>query len=274
MFPVLFDFGRHDLPLLGETHLFLPTYGVLFASGALLAWWWFIRRGRTLDVADEKLFNLSFYTLLAGIIGAKVALVWVDWEFYSGDPWKMLGVLRSAGVLMGGVIGGAVVFVLYALRQRLPLHRLGDAIAAPLALGQSIGRLGCLAAGCCWGKTCDPAHPLAITFQNPLAREQTGVPLNVALLPTQAIQMVNDLLLALLLAWLWRRRIQPAGTVFWIYVVLYSLTRGLIEFWRGDSQRGLYFGDAISTSQLVSLAGLILGLTMLLREFGRRRQAA
>jgi len=274
MFPVLFDFGRHDLPLLGETHLFLPTYGVLFASGALLAWWWFIRRGRTLDVVEEKLFNLSFYTLLAGIVGAKVALVWVDWEFYAGDPWKMLGVLRSAGVLMGGVIGGAVVFVLYALRQGLPLHRLGDAIAAPLALGQSIGRLGCLAAGCCWGKTCDPTHPLAITFQNPLAREQTGVPLNVALLPTQFIQMVNDLLLAVVLAWLWRRRIEPAGTVFWIYVVLYSLTRGLIEFWRGDSQRGLYFGDAISTSQLVSLAGLILGLTMLLREFVRRRQAA
>jgi phosphatidylglycerol:prolipoprotein diacylglycerol transferase len=274
MFPVLIDFGRYDLPLLGETHLFLPTYGVLFASGALLAWWWFIRRGRTIEVVDEKLFNLSFYTLLAGIVGAKVALLWVDWEFYSGDLWRMLGVLRSAGVLMGGVIGGAVVFVLYALRQGLPLHRLGDAIAAPLALGQSIGRLGCFAAGCCWGKTCDPNFPLAVMFVNPLAREQTGVPLNVALLPTQLIQMVNDLLLALVLTWLWRKRIEPAGTVFWIYVVFYSLTRGLIEFLRGDRQRGLYFGDTVSTSQLVALAGLILGVTMLVRAFGRHRQAA
>ena len=50
MFPTLIDFGTHDLPLLGETHLFLPTYGLLFASGTVLAWWWFTVRARGLDV--------------------------------------------------------------------------------------------------------------------------------------------------------------------------------------------------------------------------------
>jgi phosphatidylglycerol:prolipoprotein diacylglycerol transferase len=274
MFPILFDFGTHDLPLLGETHLFLPTYGVLFATGALIAWWWFIRRGRLLDIPDDRLFNLSFYTLLAGIIGAKIALITVDWRFYSSNPEEIVGVLRSAGVLMGGVIGGAVVFVLYATKQGLPLFRLGDAIAAPLALGQAIGRLGCLAAGCCWGKSCDPHNPIAITFTNSVARSQTGVPLNVALIPTQAIQMVNDLTLAVVLAWLWRRRIKPAGTVFWIYVVLYSITRGLIELWRGDRQRGLYLGDSVSTSQLIAIAGILFGLAMIVRSVRQSRQRA
>ncbi len=274
MFPVLLDFGTYDLPLLGETHVFQPTYGFLFASGALVAWWWFIRRGRSLGVADEQLFNLSFYTLLAGILGAKLALIAVDWRSYQANPGELLGVLRSAGVLLGGVVAGAIVFVGYAARQRLPLYRLGDAIAAPLALGQAIGRLGCLAAGCCWGKVCDPHNPFAITFTDPVAREQTGVPLDVPLWPTQPIQLVNDLALAVLLAWLWRRRIEPAGTVFWIYVVLYAVTRSVIELWRGDSQRGLYFGGTVSTSQLIAAAGLLFGLAMLLRGFGRRRRAA
>jgi len=271
--PLLVDFGRHDLPWFGETHLFLPTYGALFALAALVAWSWFLRRGRALGVADDRLFNISFYSLLGGIVGAKLALVALDWRTYLADPAALAGVLRSAGVLMGGVIGGAVVFVLYARRQGLPLHALGDAVAAPLALGQAIGRLGCFAAGCCWGRSCDPRHPLAVTFRNPVAHEQTGVPLGVPLVPVQLIQLASDLLLALLLAALWRRRLEPPGTVFWLYVVLYGLTRGTIEFWRGDVQRGLHFGGTLSTSQSIAIVAVALGAVMLVSGVVRRRRA-
>jgi phosphatidylglycerol:prolipoprotein diacylglycerol transferase len=269
MFPTLIDLGTYDLPLVGEVHLALPTYGALFAVATVLAWWWFLRRGRMLEVPEEKLFNLSFYTIIAGIIGAKLTLVVIDWERYSQHPGELWGTLRSAGVLMGGVIVGAAVFVLYARRQGLPLHRLGDAIAAPLALAQGIGRLGCHTAGCCWGVRAAEHSRLCVTFTDPAARAQTGVPLNEPLVPTQLYQMGNDLLLALLLTWLWKRRMQPAGSVFWIYVVLYSLTRGLIEFWRGDVQRGLYFGGSVSTSQLIAVVTLVLGVVMLVR--GRLR---
>jgi phosphatidylglycerol:prolipoprotein diacylglycerol transferase len=272
MFPILIDLGTRKLPLLGETHVFLPTYGVIFAGGALLAWWWFIRRGRTLDVGDDDLFNISFYALLGGILGAKLTLVMLEWRFYLHNPDQLLGVLRAAGVLMGGVIAGTLVFVAYARRHELPLFRLGDAIAAPLALGQAIGRVGCLAAGCCWGRQCDPDNPIAMTFTNPVAREQTGVPLGVPLVPTQLLQALNDLALALVLTWLWRRGRMPAGSVFWLYVLLYSISRGLIEIWRGDAKRGLFFGEALSTSQLIAIAGVVFGAAML--ALGRRRGAA
>ncbi len=265
MFPTLLDFGTHDLPLLGETHLFLPTYGALFATATVLAWWWFLRRGRALGVDEDKLFNLSFYTLLAGIIGAKLTLVAVDWRLYVQHPGELWGTLRTAGVLMGGVIGGAVIFVIYARREGLPLLRLGDAIAAPLALAQGVGRLGCFSAGCCWGVRAGENTPFAVTFTNPVAREQTGVDLNVALVPIQTYQMVNDLLLAGLLTWLWKRRVNPAGTTFWIYVLLYSVSRGILEFWRGDTQRGLYFGESVSTSQLIAVAAAVLAVIPLIR---------
>jgi len=274
MFPAFLDFGTYDLPLLGETHLFLPTYGLLFATGTILAWWWFTLRARELEIPDETLFNLTFYTLLAGILGAKLTLVLLDWRDYLQHPADLLGTIRSAGVLIGGVICGALMFTVYARRHGLPLFRLGDAIAAPLALAQGIGRLGCFSAGCCWGKHAEPGSPFAVTFTNPMAREQTGVELGVALIPTQLYQMFHDLALALVLTWLWRRRIEPAGTVFWIYVLVYSVGRGAIEFWRGDSQRGLYFDGLVSTSQLFAVAGVAFAIVMLVRGRVRLRRSA
>lgn len=266
MFPRLIDFGVE----FRGVELFLPSYGLLFASGALLAWWWFVRRGRSLGVPEEQLFNLSFYTLLAGILGAKLTLVIVDWEAYLEHPALLLGTIRSAGVVIGGIFAGSLAFTFFAHRNGMPLHRLGDAIAAPLVFAQALGRLGCFCAGCCWGKPAAEGSRFGVVFTDPHAAEQTGVPLGVALVPTQLMHLVSNLLLALVLTWLWHLRLKPAGSVFWIYVLLYSLSRGIIEFWRGDAQRGLYFDGAISTSQILSIAGILLGSIMLM--LGRRRE--
>jgi phosphatidylglycerol:prolipoprotein diacylglycerol transferase len=171
---------------------------------------------------------------------------------------------------MGGVAAGAVVFAAYGRQRRLPVLRLADAIAAPLALAQSVGRLGCFGAGCCYGVPARPGNRFAVVFTDPAAAERTGVPLNVPLVPTQLTQMASDLVLALVLTWLWRRRSEPPGTVFWWYMLLYGLSRGLVEFWRGDAGRGLYFGQSLSTSQILSAAAVVVALVMLLR--GRPRQ--
>jgi phosphatidylglycerol:prolipoprotein diacylglycerol transferase len=268
MHPILIPFGTFDLPLLGKTSLFLPTYGTLFATGTLLAWWWFLRRARGMGLPAEPVFNLTFYSLLAAIAGAKLTLILVDWRYYLESPREILGTFRSAGVLMGGILAGGLMFVVYARRTGLPVLRLGDAIAAPLALAQSVGRLGCFAAGCCYGV---PAHggPFAVTFTDPDSMVPASL-LGVPLVPTQLLQMANDLLLSAVLTLLWRKRAGPDGTVLAIYLILYSVTRGTIEFWRGDAERGIYFG--VSTSQIFSIAGIAIGVALLLRL--RLREAA
>jgi len=270
MHPILIDFGSFDLPLFGRTHLFLPTYGVLFAGGALLAWWWFLRRARSLNVPEDRLFNLGFYSLLAGILGAKLTLILVEWRYYFAKPIEILSSLRSAGVLMGGVLCGSLVFAYYARKHDLPLFRLADAAAAPLALAQAIGRFGCFCAGCCYGVPCER---FSVTFTDPVAAAQTGVPLNVPLVPTQLVQLGNDLLLSGILAWMWRRQVRPAGSTFWWYVLLYSATRAVIETWRGDAVRGTYFGGAVSTSQILSACGVAFAVAMLIRGRARRDAA-
>ena len=270
MHPILFDFGTHDLPLLGVTHLFIPTYGVLFATGALLAWAWFVRRAKALGLPQEPIFNLAFYTLIGGLIGAKVTLVIIDLPYYLAHPAQILATIRSAGVLMGGVLAGALTFILCARRAGLPLFALGDAIAAPLALAQGIGRLGCFAAGCCWGVASDAW--CAVRFTDPAAHEQTGVPQGVSLLPVQLIECLFDLLLAVLLTVLWRKKPQPPGTVFWVYLGLYGLGRAILEHFRGDEVRGLWLGGAVSTSQIFSLAAIVIAAAFLVR--GRARRVA
>jgi phosphatidylglycerol---prolipoprotein diacylglyceryl transferase len=267
MHPILIDLGVRNLPLLGETHLFLPTYGLLFTLGAMAAWWWFARRAGTLGVPAERAFDLGFWGLVAGLVGAKLALLVVEWRYYLQYPGEILGALRSAGVLLGGVIAGAVAFWAYCRRHGLPVWKLADAVVAPLALAQAIGRLGCHSAGCCYGVAAG-ACPIHVTFTHPFAHDYTGVPLYVPLIPTQLLQAGNDLILAGILTWMWRRSAGAGtlnGSVFWWYVILYGTTRSIIEIWRGDVVRGLWLGGLLSTSQILSILGIVLAVVMLLR---------
>src|SRR5262249_52156853 len=156
---------------------------VVFALGALSAWWWFLRRAAALGLPAEPAFNLAFYTLLGGLLGAKVTLVLVDLRYYLDHPREILGTIPRPRVLMGGALAGVTVFILYARARALPILALGDAIVGPLALAQGIGRIGCFLAGCCWGI---PASGFcAVRFTNPAAHDQTGVPLDTPLLPVQ-----------------------------------------------------------------------------------------
>ncbi len=271
MHPILIDFGYVDLPFFGSTHLFVPTYGVLFASAVVIAWAWFLRRARTLGLSEERLFNLTFFSLLAGILGAKLLLVLIDWQQYLAHPAEILGTIRSAGVLLGGVAAGALTFAIYAHRHDMPLWRLADAIAAPLALAQGIGRLGCYAGGCCWGIPVDPRHWLAVVFESEAAHELTGVPLHDPRLAIQLVEAGFDLALAVVLTVLWRRRIEPEGSSFWIYALVYGVGRAFLEVGRGDPHRGLWFGGSVSTSQLLSLGLALVAIVMLLRGLVLRR---
>jgi phosphatidylglycerol---prolipoprotein diacylglyceryl transferase len=130
--------------------------------------------------------------------------------------------------------------------------------APGIALGHVVGRLGCLLAGCCFGR--QTTVPWAITFRNPHAYENVGTPLNVPLHPTQLYEAGAELLILAFLLVLERRGRAFPGRTFWSYMFLYGVSRFIIEFYRGDT-RGMV--GALSTSQFVSIIIVPLSVIML-----------
>jgi phosphatidylglycerol:prolipoprotein diacylglycerol transferase len=156
-------------------------------------------------------------------------------------------------------------------KHRLPAWKVADMGAPSIALGEAIGRWGCFAAGCCYGKPTD--GPLGVRFTDPFAHDAVGTPLDVPLHPTQIYLSVNAFLIFLILQWAYRRRTFD-GEVFWLYVLLYAITRGLIENFRGDSVRGFLIPGVLSTSQFIGLVAAAAAVGMLVFLSRRRRAEA
>ena len=162
----------------------LPTYEVLVATAFLAALAMASHFARQRGINHEKIVNLGVYCALVGMAGAKVLMIVLDPE-YRSNPVEIfsLATLQSAGIFYGGFIAALVFAWFYMKKQGLPVFATSDLFAPGLAIGHGIGRLGCFAAGCCWGK---PTNlPWAVTFTNTSAT--TGVPLGIALHPTQLL---------------------------------------------------------------------------------------
>jgi phosphatidylglycerol---prolipoprotein diacylglyceryl transferase len=249
VFPELFSIGP----------ITIYTYGVLLAVSYLLGLWLAMRRARKWGLDANRILDLGIYIIIAALIGAKLLLLVVDFDQFSRSPGDLLTLARSGGVFYGGLILAVVVGFWYVSRHRLPFWTTCDVFAPGIALGHVTGRLGCLAAGCCYGRPADV--PWAITFTNPLAAANVGTPLGIPLHPTQIYEAGAELLiLGLLLAT--ERRGRPfAGRTFWAYMFLYAVSRYIIEIYRGDP-RGMVLG--FSTSQFISLVLAPLSVAMLI----------
>jgi phosphatidylglycerol---prolipoprotein diacylglyceryl transferase len=254
MHPVLFDFGAFTI----------YSYGVLLAAAYLLGLQFALMRARSRGLDSQRVMDLGIWIIISALVGAKLLLLIVDFRQLTDSPRDLLSLARSGGVFYGGLIAAVTVALLYLRRHKLPLWTTTDVFAPGIALGHVVGRLGCLLAGCCFGR--ETSVPWAITFHNPAALAQ-GTPLGVPLHPTQLYEAgAEALILVFLLATERRGRPFP-GRTFWSYMLLYGISRFIIEFYRGDS-RGMVF-DAVSTSQFVSIILVPLAVVMLF-VLGRR----
>ncbi len=258
MFPRLLEIGSFSL----------PTYGLLIAAGFLVGVSLSAYLARRTAVDAERITNLGIVLLLSAIVGAKLFLIANSWSYYAADPGRLfsLSALRSGGVFYGGLVTALAVSQWYTRRHGLPWLATADLMVPGLAFGHAIGRMGCFAAGCCWGHETDVAW--AVTFRNPVAHEFTGVPLHVALHPTQLYEMLGTALIGAFLLWRFLRPHAP-GTILGYYLVLYSVFRFAVEPFRAHEARPALVAGTVSTTQLVALALAALGAWLVLST--RRR---
>lgn len=250
MHPLLFEVGRFPV----------YTYGVLLATAYLTGLWLAVRRARARGLNGDRVMDLGIWIIAAALIGAKLLLLVVDFKYYSQNPAELLSVFRSGGVFYGGLIAALAVAFWYMRRARLPLWPTTDAFAPGIALGHVVGRFGCLMAGCCYGKPSSGAW--AVTFTSRLAAENVGTPLGIPLYPTQIYEAGAELLILVILLATERKGSPFPGRTFWLYMLMYGMTRFIIEFYRGDP-RGMI--GMLSTSQFISLLLVPLAAYMLFR---------
>ena len=243
---------------------FLPAYGVLVAAAFLVAIWMAARLARQAGIGADAVTGLGVNAALGGLIGAKLLLIFENFDQYRSDPGSLftLATLQSGGVFFGGLIA-AVGVAWYTIRsKKLPLYTTLDCFAPGIALGHAIGRLGCFAAGCCWGRECDRAW--AVTFTNPAAAELTGVPLGVPVHPTQLYEAVSQFVLAGLLLRAWGRPHEP-GRIFGYYLAGASLARLIVDFFRAHESANPW-GGPLSVAQYVALGLGAAGIWLIFRR--------
>jgi phosphatidylglycerol:prolipoprotein diacylglycerol transferase len=248
MHPILFDVGP----------LTVYTYGLLLAAAYLLGLKLAMVRAGHRGLDSARVLDLGIYIIIAALVGAKLLLLVTDFHTFTSDPRQLLMLARSGGVFYGGLILAVVVALWYIRRVGLPLWTTCDVFAPGVALGHVVGRFGCFFAGCCYGRP--TSVPWAVTFTNPLAAANVGTPLGVPLHPTQLYEAGAEFLILVFLLATERRGRYFAGRTFWIYMLLYAISRYIIEIFRGDD-RGMV--GIFSTSQFISILLAPLAVAML-----------
>jgi phosphatidylglycerol---prolipoprotein diacylglyceryl transferase len=236
----------------------LYSYGVLLAASYLLGLWLAMRRAKAWGLDSNRVLDLGIYIIIAALIGAKLLLLVVDFDQFRRSPTDLISLARSGGVFYGGLILAVLVAFWYIARHRMPFWTTTDVFAPGIALGHVTGRVGCFAAGCCYGRPTDV--PWSVIFTDPRAAANVGTPLGIPLHPTQLYEAGAELAILVLLLTTEKKGRHFAGRTFWLYMLLYAISRYIIEIYRGDP-RGEMFG--LSTSQVISLILAPLSIAML-----------
>ncbi len=280
MQPVLFKLPFIDWPL--------HTYGVLIVTGFLMAmfvaWREAIRQGQ---YADDVL-DFAFWALLGGMAGARIVFIVVNWrQYFVEQPWDTVAGISVPAVLViwkgglvfyGAALGGFIAYLWYARSRNIrgvEMLKLADMMIVGLPLAAAFGRLGCVAAGCCWG---DAAYTLdadghfhstiPLAFQFPkgslaytslvssesaeVVRAMKSIGATSPLVPIQLIDSFGEVFLFFILLVV-RSRKWFHGQVLLTYGILYPLWRTFLELFRGDGERGYLIPGLLSTSQFISL---------------------
>lgn len=242
MFPYLID--AH----LNGHAIRIPTYGFMLALAFTLSYFDALRRAIKLGDNPRHIEHLFLWIVFASVIGARLFHVFFEeLPYYMIHPAKILAVWEGGYTLYGAILSSIVAIYLYCQNKRIRFLHFVDYSAPATALGIAVGRIGCFLAGCCWGRVCN--LPWAVTFTDPHSFTSAR---NIPLHPAQLYEAFGAFMLYLYLNYRMEHR-KYDGQLFFHGLILYSMLRFTVEYFRGDLYRGFVFGGALSYGQMISL---------------------
>jgi len=251
---------------LGPLHL--RSFGLMIAIAFLAGTWLGAREGRRLGLDEDRLISVVLAAMIAAVLGARLLFVIEHLQDFIREPASLLAVWQGGLTLYGGIAAGTLAGLVAAARLGLPRWVVADALAPSLALGTMFGRVGCFLNGCCYGRP--TLLPWGVTFPggSPAVLEFGNTPVH----PSQLYNAAAGLLLFTVM-WLVRKRVRPAGVLFWGFIVAFALVRLPIDMTRTYESTAivLHRPFELTESQATSLAMALFGVLMILRL---RREAA
>jgi phosphatidylglycerol:prolipoprotein diacylglycerol transferase len=226
-------------------------YGIMIAIGVLVLVLWMLREVKKgAKLSYDIIITAALVGVPSGIIVSRLLHV-IDRWVYSGSPWPIWGL--EGLTIWGAVLGATLGVWVYSRFSKFPFGYFVDLVALPAILAQAIGRVGCTINGCCYGLP--TSLPWGIVYTDP----QSYAPLGVALHPTQVYEIVFLLIIFGVLFPL-RKRFQPAGSFFLIYLSLYSAWRLGIDFLR----EGNSFLFGLHQAQVIGIIVLLITIPILI----------
>ena len=277
-----------------DIRLPLHTYGLLIATGFVVGIWLAQREGKRRGQDPEAIADLSFWILVAALVGARLYFILVNWNDYFGTgnflaqtPMgripRVLAIWEGGLVFYGGFIGAVVAAWVYLRRHKMDFLATADTLIPGVAIGHFFGRLGCFSAGCCWGDVAQTRLPWSASFPpESLAFQTFAGRANPAeflaadhlhtlpLHPTQLYESFGELGLFALLVLVVRPRKAFHGQVLATWLLLYAILRSVVETFRGDVERGVVLGLGVGT--WTSIVIFTIGAVLFARGWSRRQR--
>jgi len=235
----------------------LHSWGVFVALGFLTGFELSVREARRNGLDVRVIRNLFAWSMAASIVGSRGLFVFLHPEFFGNHPLEILQIWKGGMVFSGGLVAGLAVGFIYMRQAGLNVWRVADIVAPGIALGDAIGRIGCLCAGCCYGKPTD--LPWAIVFDHPGSLAPQGIPIH----PTQIYTSVTSFLTFLVL-WAFRKHKKWDGQVICLFLILHGSARMVLESLRGDFRGEALYG-LMTTTRLVTLLLTAAGVMIWIR---------
>lgn len=249
MHPILFE-----IPLPGGRSFAIAMYGAMLALGTIAGVFVAMRLARKDGLTGELVIDLGFWSVLTGILGAKIWYVAQFWHTID-DKWDLLRDFRSGLVFYGGLVGATLGVVLFVRAKKLPLLKILDVLAPAGALGLAFGRIGCLMNGCCFGEPTSSWLGVHFAEGSPAYMTHGGV----LVVPTQVFSSLGALAVFGLLLFMRRFR-KYYGEQLALLFIFYPISRFTVEFFRGDNYP-VFAG--LSIPQVFSAACFVIALACL-----------
>ncbi|MDD5130083.1 MAG: prolipoprotein diacylglyceryl transferase [Candidatus Omnitrophica bacterium] len=223
------------------------SYGLMLVLAFFVCAYLSSLQAKKENMDGDQIFNLFFFIFISGIIGSRVFYVLMNFRFYLGHPLEIVMLQHGGMAIFGGLIFGSAAAIIFIKKHKMNLLKTLDLVVPFIALGQAIGRIGCLLNGCCYGRESEFGLYFKVFGQS--------------LIPTQLYSSLLLLLIFIILRLKQEAKHAP-GQILCSYLFLYSLKRFFIEFLRNDSPR-IFYG--LTIFQVLSLAMFFLSLAIFIR---------